>query len=96
MPYRGLLNRKLPSVTVPDALEYVLDDFTIKGESIYTFIEQLEVELITTNRVGVFVDYPYVDPDRLSKAGYGSYEYESICHHVSCREYHKLGRDKNK
>lgn len=67
--YRGLLNRKLPSVTVPDALEYVLDDFTIKGESIYTFIEQLEVELITTNRVGVFVDYPYVDPEsRLSKA----------------------------
>lgn len=67
--YRGLLNRKLPSVTVPDALDYVLDDFTIKGESIYTFIEQLEVELITTNRVGVFVDYPYVDPDsKLSKA----------------------------
>lgn len=67
--YRGLLNRKLPSVTAPDALEYVLDDFTIKGESIYTFIEQLEVELITTNRVGIFVDYPYVDPEsRLSKA----------------------------
>lgn len=67
--YRGLLNRKLPSVTVPDTLEYVLDDFTIKGESIYTFIEQLEVELITTNRVGIFVDYPYVDPERrFSKA----------------------------
>lgn len=67
--YRGLLNRKLPSVTVPESLEYVLDDFTIKGESIYTFIEQLEVELITTNRVGVFVDYPYVDPNsKLSKA----------------------------
>lgn len=62
--YRGLLNRKLPSVKVPQKVENIIDDFTIKGESIYTFMEQVEVELITTNRVGIFVDHPYIDPGR--------------------------------
>lgn len=67
--YRGLLNRKIPIVTVPKELEDLLENFTIKGESIYTFLEQIETEVITTNRVGVFIDYPYRDSERpLTKA----------------------------
>jgi hypothetical protein len=61
--YRGLLNRKLPHVKLPDSVKDLVNSFTIKGESMHTFIEQLEVEVITTNRVGVFVDHPYKDPD---------------------------------
>lgn len=66
--YRGLLNRKLPIITVPVILEDLLSHFTIKDESIYTFIEQVEVELITTNRVGIFIDYPRVDSESMSRA----------------------------
>jgi hypothetical protein len=66
--YRGLLNRKLPSISVPEADRTILDKFTIKGESIYTFIEQLEVEIITTNRVGIFIDFPRVDTKLRSRA----------------------------
>ena len=66
--YRGLLNRKLPSVTVPEYALSVIEDFTIKGESIYTFIEQVEVELITTNRVGIFIDHPYTADKPLTLA----------------------------
>lgn len=66
--YRGLLNRKLPRIRLPRQAEDLREDFTIKGESIFTFIEQVEVEVIATNRVGIFVDYPYVSGDsRLSK-----------------------------
>lgn len=66
--YRGLLNRKLPIVTVPELMKGILQDFTIKGESIYTFIEQLEVEVIATNRVGLFIDYPTTENRPLTKA----------------------------
>lgn len=67
--YRGLLNRKIPIITVASTLNDLLDDFTVKGESIYTFLEQVETEVITTNRVGVFIDYPYRDSGRpLTKA----------------------------
>lgn len=67
--YRGLLNRKIPIITHPKALDDLMDDFTIKGESIYTFLEQVETEVITTNRVGIFIDYPYRDSKKpLTKA----------------------------
>jgi hypothetical protein len=60
--YRGLLNRKLPHIVLPKEVDDIISNFTIKGESIHTFIEQVEVEVIATNRVGVFVDHPYTDP----------------------------------
>lgn len=59
--YRGLLNRKLPLIRTPKKMEEMLDHITIKDESIYTFLEQMETEIITTNRVGIFIDYPYYD-----------------------------------
>lgn len=67
--YRGLLNRKAPIINIPSELKDLLDDFTIKGESVYTFLEQVETEVITTNRVGIFIDYPYRDSSQpLTKA----------------------------
>jgi len=62
--YRGLLNRKLPFIKLPPSVRDLIESFTIKDESIYTFMEQIEVETIVTNRVGLFVDHPYVDGDR--------------------------------
>lgn len=59
--YRGLLNRKSPIVDLPKEIEDLKSNFTIKGESINTFLEQVETEVITTNRVGIFIDYPYRD-----------------------------------
>ena len=66
--YRGLLNRKLPQIKVPNEAKDLINSFTIKGESMHTFIEQLEVETTITNRVGLLIDHPYIDPDKkLSK-----------------------------
>lgn len=62
--YRGLLNRKLPFIKLPSKVKDLIKAFTIKDESIYTFMEQIEVETIVTNRVGLFIDHPYVDTER--------------------------------
>jgi len=66
--YRGLLNRKLPLIEVPKKVEDLINYFTIKNESMHTFIEQLEVEVIITNRAGLLIDHPFVeDGTRITK-----------------------------
>jgi len=66
--YRGLLNRKLPVVSIPETVKGLINDFTIKSESIYTFIEQVETEIVTTNRVGIFIDHPFTANKAMTKA----------------------------
>ena len=66
--YRGLLNRKLPLIRVPKKAEDLINSFTIKNESMHSFIEQQEVEVIITNRVGLMIDHPFVkEGSRITK-----------------------------
>lgn len=98
--YRGLLNRKLPLVRVPKKVEDLLNSFTIKNESMHTFIEQLEVEIIVTNRAGLLVDHPYVseglritkrEADNMNMSPYATlYSAESIINWEEKRVNNKI------
>ena len=66
--YRGLLNRKLPFIKLPKSVSDLKNAFTIKNESMHTFIEQLEVEVCITNRAGLLIDHPFVkEGSRITK-----------------------------
>lgn len=54
----GMVFRKEPTVTVPSALEALIEDADLAGTPIDTFIEAVTKEVIDVTRVGVLVDHP--------------------------------------
>lgn len=72
--YLGMLNRKMPSLTLPPAMAEVEDDFSYEGQPIETFARQVQESLMMYDRVGVLVDIPeegsrpytvYFPPDQI-------------------------------
>lgn len=55
---KGLMFRKEPVVDVPASVEPLLDDVTLCGMSFQVFSQQAAIEILTSGRVGVLVDYP--------------------------------------
>jgi len=62
----GMIFRKEPEVTLPAALEPLLEDTDLAGTPVDTFIEQVATEILTVSRVGILVDYPTNDPGPLT------------------------------
>lgn len=54
----GMMFRKPPTLEVPDKLKPLLEDITMSGVSFNDFAEDITLEDIQLNRVGVLVDYP--------------------------------------
>lgn len=65
---RGLVFRKPPTVTVPKALEPLLEDVTMGGVPLNTFVRDLLTERLKVGRVGVIVDYPSVSTEGMTAA----------------------------
>jgi len=64
----GLLFRKPPVITVPAAVEPLLEDVTMSGISLHVFVQNVAIEALTTGRIGILVDYPPQSVDGLSLA----------------------------
>ena len=60
---RGLVFRKDPVVNVPEVLEAYRENITADGQSLVSFSKDVLLEVIQTNRCGLFVDFPSVDED---------------------------------
>lgn len=54
----GLIFRKAVTVVAPDAVKALLEDVTMGGESIEDLAKRMAIELLTTNRLGLLVDFP--------------------------------------
>lgn len=54
----GMIFRNAPTVTVKDAVSGLLDDVTMSGISFHILAQRTTLEVLTTGRLGVLVDYP--------------------------------------
>ena len=64
----SLLFRKPPAITVPDALNELLEDVTMSGVPLNKFVGKLADERLIVGRVGVIVDYPSVNMEGMTAA----------------------------
>lgn len=65
---RGLVFRKPPTVTVPEGLKPFLEDVTMGGIALNTFVRDLLTERLKVGRVGVMIDYPTVRTEGMTAA----------------------------
>ena len=54
----GMIFRRPPVVNVPDSIRPMLDDITMSGVSFYVFAQRCTLDVLTTGRIGILVDYP--------------------------------------
>lgn len=64
----GMVFRKPALVDAPPSVEPLLEDVTMAGVDIQTFAQQATIEVLTSGRVGILVDYPQQSMDGLSLA----------------------------
>jgi hypothetical protein len=55
---KGLMFRKPPIVDIPASVESLLDDVTLSGTSFQVFAQLTAIEILTSGRMGILVDYP--------------------------------------
>ena len=84
---RGMMFRKPPVVEVPAALDEVINDIDLEGNSLQQFVQNVAREALEVGRVGVLTDYPVetipgmtvLDAKRLRLRAFASmYKTESI------------------
>ncbi|MDD4390238.1 MAG: DUF4055 domain-containing protein [Eubacteriales bacterium] len=54
----GMLFRKEPVIEVSDSIKPMLEDVTMSGKSFYVLAKESSVEVLTSGRMGILVDYP--------------------------------------
>lgn len=54
----GLIFRKAVVVEAPEAVKVLLEDITMGGESLEDLAKRMAIELLTSNRLGLLVDFP--------------------------------------
>jgi hypothetical protein len=58
---RGLVFRKDPLKSIPDELTPYENNITADGQSLMSFTKDVLMEVLQTNRCGIFIDFPNVD-----------------------------------
>jgi hypothetical protein len=54
----GMLFRKEPVVETSESIKTMLDDVAMSGKSFYVLAKEASVEVLTSGRMGILVDYP--------------------------------------
>lgn len=65
---QGMIFRKPAIVEVGDVVEPMLEDVGLCGLNLHMFTLELMEECLTVGRVGIFVDYPAIDPTHTTEA----------------------------
>jgi hypothetical protein len=65
---QGMMFRKEPEIEVAASVEPYLEDVTMDGRSLHIFAQQVAIEVLSTGRVGILVDYPQGDTTGLTLA----------------------------
>lgn len=64
----GMVFRKPPIFTVPAAIEPMLEDVTMSGESLFMVCQDITEESLKIGRLGILVDYPRGTDESISVA----------------------------
>lgn len=64
----GLIFRKPPVIEAPVSALSLMDDVTLSGISFTVFAQQAAIEILTTGRAGVLVDYPQQSTEGMTLA----------------------------
>jgi len=64
----GMIFRKEPVIDASDSVKTLLEDVTMSGKSFYTFAQQTAIEILTSGRQGILVDYPSQSVEGLTAA----------------------------
>jgi len=64
----GMLFRKPPEIKVAASVEKLLEDVTTDGKSLHIFAAQTAIEVLTSGRMGILIDYPQNVKEGLSLA----------------------------
>lgn len=54
----GMLFRKAPELECSESIKPMLEDVTMSGVSFHTLAQQTAIEILTSGRMGILVDYP--------------------------------------
>jgi len=65
----GLIFRKPIVKTVPDALNPLLEDINLNGQSLDDFVKEVTREILMVYRTGVLIDFPTINSDTLARIG---------------------------
>lgn len=60
----GMVFRKAPVITMPDALKPIADDIDLAGTTLTGFAEKVVREVLGVGRFGVLVEFPRVDANK--------------------------------
>jgi len=66
--YRGMLLRRPAVVSLPDSVLPMMDNVTLSGMSLKIFLGEVIEEVLTTGRIGLFVNYPKAQSATLADA----------------------------
>lgn len=64
----GLIFRKPPVVDIPKSIEPMFEDVTMSGIDFQIFAQQTAIEILTTGRIGVLVDFPSQSTEGMTQA----------------------------
>jgi hypothetical protein len=64
----GLIFRKPPVVDVAKSTEPMLEDVTMSGIDFQVFAQQTAIEILTTGRIGILVDFPSQSTEGMTQA----------------------------
>lgn len=64
----GLIFRKPPVVDVSNSIEPMLEDVTMSGVDFQIFSQQTAIEILTTGRIGILVDFPSQSTEGMTQA----------------------------
>lgn len=65
---QGMIFRKPAVVEVVPVVQTMLEDVSLCGENLHMFTLEVLEECLTVGRVGIFVDYPTIDPIHTTEA----------------------------
>lgn len=64
----GMIFRRLPVIDCSESVRELLRDVTMSGMSFHIFAQQTTIEILTTGRMGILVDYPCQPVEGLTAA----------------------------
>lgn len=64
----GMLFRKEPIIESDDSVKNYLDDVDLSGTNFTIFAQQIAIDVLTTGRIGILVDYPNQSVEGMTEA----------------------------
>lgn len=94
----GLIFRKPPVVDAPESIKTMIEDVTGTGINFQIFLQQVTLEVLTTGKLGVLVDYPPQSTEGMTQADVEAKNIQPTMQFYKAESFYnwKIGRVNNK